>query len=113
MMINDVGQDSWEEIDEGIAGANYGWPTSEGPANCTIVGFTCPIYSYDQSQGCAITGGVFYDPADQSFPERYAGKYFFADYCGNWIKFIDPYAHPKRAPPLLLRLVFPHRSTCA
>ncbi|MCX5673341.1 MAG: PQQ-dependent sugar dehydrogenase, partial [Planctomycetota bacterium] len=95
MMMNDVGQDSWEEIDEGIAGANYGWPTSEGPANCTIVGFTCPIYSYDQSQGCAVTGGVFYDPAHQSFPERYAGKYFFADYCGNWIKFIDPYAPPE------------------
>ena len=26
MFINDVGQNTWEEIDDGIAGANYGWP---------------------------------------------------------------------------------------
>ena len=24
--INDVGQNTWDEIDRGIAGANYGWP---------------------------------------------------------------------------------------
>ena len=30
MLINDVGQSAWEEINDGIAGANYGWPTSEG-----------------------------------------------------------------------------------
>ena len=94
MLINDVGQNTWEEIDEGIAGANYGWPTSEGPLNCSNAGFTCPIYSYDHSQGCAITGGVFYDPANPTFPSTFAGKYFFAEYCGNWIKYIDPDAPP-------------------
>ena len=31
MFINDVGQSTWEEIDDGIAGSNYGWPTTEGP----------------------------------------------------------------------------------
>ena len=30
MFINDVGQGTWEEINEGRAGANYGWPTTEG-----------------------------------------------------------------------------------
>ena len=30
--INDVGQSTWEEIDEGFrAGLNFGWPLSEGP----------------------------------------------------------------------------------
>ena len=94
MLINDVGQNTWEEIDEGVAGANYGWPTSEGPVNCTSAGFTCPLYAYDHSQGCAITGGVFYNPASPSFPASYDGKYFFAEYCGNWIKLIDPDAPP-------------------
>src|SRR4029079_13997344 len=31
MHINDVGQDTWEEFNLGIAGANYGWPSVEGP----------------------------------------------------------------------------------
>lgn len=31
--INDVGEVTWEEIDVGSAGANYGWPGSEGPDN--------------------------------------------------------------------------------
>ncbi len=94
MLINDVGQNTWEEIDEGLAGANYGWPASEGPVNCATAGVTCPVYSYDHSQGCAITGGVFYNPAGPSFPASYDNKYFFAEYCGNWIKWIDPNAPP-------------------
>ncbi len=31
MFINDVGENSCEEINDGIAGSNYGWPDSEGP----------------------------------------------------------------------------------
>ena len=31
MFINDVGQNTWEEINDGIAGSNYGWPDTEGP----------------------------------------------------------------------------------
>src|SRR5689334_3487711 len=30
MFINDVGQNTWEEINDGMAGSNYGWPTTEG-----------------------------------------------------------------------------------
>ena len=30
IFINDVGDTRWEEVDEGFAGANYGWPESEG-----------------------------------------------------------------------------------
>ena len=30
MAINDVGEDTWEEVNDGIAGANYGWPHFEG-----------------------------------------------------------------------------------
>ena len=31
LFINDVGETTWEEINDGVAGANYGWPTTEGP----------------------------------------------------------------------------------
>src|SRR6266508_2949592 len=30
MFINDVGQTTWEEINDGIAGSNYGWSICEG-----------------------------------------------------------------------------------
>src|SRR5262249_14360225 len=30
LFINDVGENTWEEIDDGIRGANYGWPETEG-----------------------------------------------------------------------------------
>ncbi len=30
MFINDVGEVTWEEINDGIAGSNYGWPNTEG-----------------------------------------------------------------------------------
>ena len=26
LFINDVGESTWEEINDGVAGANYGWP---------------------------------------------------------------------------------------
>jgi glucose/arabinose dehydrogenase len=32
LFINDVGQNAWEEINDGIAGSNYGWSTCEGSA---------------------------------------------------------------------------------
>ena len=90
--INDVGQSTWEEINLGAAGANYGWPQTEGPT--TQSGVTAPIYAYQHGSGtptgCAITGGTFYNPATSLFPSSYTGKYFFADYCGSWIYSIDP-----------------------
>ena len=44
LFINDVGQDTWEEIDEGSAGANFGWPATEGPTNDPR--FVSPTYAY-------------------------------------------------------------------
>ena len=86
-LINDVGQSSFEEINDGAAGANYGWPTTEG--NTSDPRFVSPFYTYDHSQGCAITGGDFYNPATAGFPASFVGDYFFADYCGGWIRTID------------------------
>ena len=92
MFINDVGQNTWEEINEGAAGANYGWPTTEGAddqsrlrdAACTRTA-TAPA----RFQGCAITGGAFYAGLPAQFPAEYVGDYFFADYCSGWINRLD------------------------
>lgn len=105
MFINDVGAALWEEINQGQAGKNYGWPRTEGET--TNPDFTGPIYAYPHrarqdtppphsffdyphTQGCAITGGAFYNPATAPFPEEYVGRYFFADYCNGQISTIDP-----------------------
>jgi glucose/arabinose dehydrogenase len=101
MFIDDVGASTWEEINDGIKGRNYGWPTTEGPAKPPVAGLTNPIFAYmhfsGTPQGCAITGGDFYNPAPLcsgeppfGFPSSYVGKYFFMDLCTRWIYTLDP-----------------------
>jgi len=89
--INDVGQNAWEEIDQGKAGADYGWNVREGhcAANSTTncgappAGMTNPIFDYGRGAGCvAITGGAFVP--DGLWPAEYDGSYLFGDYvCGK------------------------------
>ena len=92
LFINDVGQSTWEEIDEGAAGTNYGWPNTEGPTNDPQ--YKGPLYAYQHSSGtptgCAITGGAFYNPQQVTFPASYVGNYFFGDLCAGWIYRLDP-----------------------
>lgn len=91
MFINDVGQNTWEEINDGIAGSNYGWPTCEGFCNPPNPSFRDPIFAYmNDASTCAITGGAFYNPQINQFPAQFAGNYFFADFCGGWIRRLDP-----------------------
>ena len=94
LFINDVGQSTWEEIDDGIAGSNYGWPATEGPTNNPS--FVSPIFYYGHGStdttGCAIVGGTFYNPTNSQFPSSYTGKYFFSDLCSGWIRVFDPNA---------------------
>jgi glucose/arabinose dehydrogenase len=102
ILINDVGQNVWEEINVGVGGSNYGWPTCEGlcpsPAPTPVVRppntFTDPVFQYNHDGAtCAVTGGAFYDPASQQFPDAYVGKYFYADFCAGWIRLFDPTTH--------------------
>jgi glucose/arabinose dehydrogenase len=97
--INDVGQNAWEEINLGVAGANYGWPNTEGPT--AAAGITGPLLAYQHSAtsppgsgpggfftGCAIAGGTFY-PDTGPFPAPYRSKYFFADLCTSFVARLD------------------------
>jgi glucose/arabinose dehydrogenase len=92
IFINDVGAASWEEINDGAAGSNYGWPVYEGPS--TDPGYTSPLYAYPHGGwpdgDCAITGGTFYNPPVGQFPGDYIGTYFFADFCSGWIRRLNP-----------------------
>src|SRR6266487_738743 len=94
LFINDVGESTYEEINDGIAGSNYGWPITEGPTSNPA--FRGPIYFYGHGTnnvtGCAIVGATFYNPPVPQFPSSYTGKYFFADLCDGWIRVFDPSA---------------------
>jgi putative heme-binding domain-containing protein len=89
IFLNDVGETRWEEIDEGIAGANYGWPLAEGPTSDPR--FRGPIHHYPVA---SIAGSAFCPTGRRAgFPPHYQGRYFFADFVKGWIKTLDP-DHP-------------------
>lgn len=93
IIINEVGQNTWEEINILSKASNYGWPLIEGVRNTQTppINYIDPIFSYDHANGnCSITGGTFYSPNFAGFPSTYFGKYFFMDYCAGTISFIDP-----------------------
>ena len=87
--MNDVGTTKFEEVnDMTIGGQNFGWPGAEGNSMNPL--YTNPIYAYPHGfaglgEGCAITGGTFFNPVATNYPGTYTGNYFFIDYCGNWI----------------------------
>jgi glucose/arabinose dehydrogenase len=109
--VNDVGQSTWEEINDARMGRNFGWPTTEGAFNAsTFPQFTNPSFAYGHGSvapaGCAITGGAFYSLSTPTFPFVFQGKYFFADYCSGWIYYIDP-ASPASATPFAASISAP------
>jgi len=79
LMVGDVGQSSWEEINRVESGRNYGWPAAEG--NTSDARYTNPLYAYSHNDGYAITGLHFYNPAQASFPAGYVGQVFFSEFC--------------------------------
>ena len=72
--IADVGGSSFEEINLGASGANYGWPLAEGPSNNPA--FTNPIHAYPHGVTASITGGYVY----RGESDGLQGQYFFADF---------------------------------
>jgi glucose/arabinose dehydrogenase len=77
--VADVGENTIEEVNLGQKGANYGWPSAEGPS--TNPAFTNPISFYTHSVGNAITGGYVY----RGDSDGLNGQYFFADYVAGKI----------------------------
>lgn len=94
MYIADVGQNDIEEINLGVAGANYGWNLKEGTfcfdPNGNNPGFVTrcepggvsselidPIAQYDHDDGLAVIGGFVY--RGSAIPAL-RGRYLFGDF---------------------------------
>lgn len=99
LYINDVGDGAWEEISQGVAGANYGWPYREaddpGPMiasepigfvyNSPLAPPTYPNTGFPND--CAVTGGTFNNGTQ--FP-GFENHYFFSDFCAGFIRAYNP-----------------------
>jgi glucose/arabinose dehydrogenase len=87
LVIGDVGQASWEEVNYepfGAGGRNYGWRNREGahdnvlsmaPAFTPLID---PFLEYSHAVGNVITGGVVYRGTDLGI--AFFGRYFYADF---------------------------------
>jgi len=98
LYVEDVGWNTWEEVNVGGAGVSFGWPCFEGsapqpqyqaafPAQCAGVTGTAPLHFYPHNSfGGAVTGGAFFEGAN--YPVAYSGLLFLSDYTQHWIKAI-------------------------
>ncbi len=92
---NDVGASAWEEVDEIVAGGNYGWPAEEGKGSGSGK-FKDPVFNYSHQMGLSLGGGCFFDrksvaqPGAGMLPPELDGVYFFVDYMAGWMGFFAP-----------------------
>ena len=117
MYINDIGQNHVEEVNIGLAGANYGWRIREGtfatgfdvgiPYAGTVFEklsapeFVGPVAEYDHDEGNAIGGGYVY--RGSAIPELY-GKYVVADMVQGRLFYFDIHNLTPGKPALLKEL---------
>ena len=117
MYINDIGQNHVEEVNIGLAGANYGWRIREGtfatgfdvgiPFAGTVFEkpsapeFVGPVAEYDHDEGNAIGGGYVY--RGSAIPELY-GKYVVADMVQGRLFYFDIHNLTPGKPALLKEL---------
>ena len=83
LLVGDVGEATWEEVDLITAGGNYGWPLVQGP--CTGCSFVNPIYAYRHDNGPSSITAVFVY-SGSTFGTSYQNKVFIADFNQQWIK---------------------------
>jgi glucose/arabinose dehydrogenase len=96
LIIGDVGQRDWEEVDfqpsSSTGGEYYGWSCMEGTheydaSRCDGSPMVAPILEYAHADGgCSITGGYRYRGPIPGM----RGLYFYADYCTGNIWYAEP-----------------------
>jgi len=84
LWVGDVGQNAWEEIDQVVAGGNYGWNVCEGfhkrgstTALCGTPGLSDPVVEHPRDEARSITGGNVY--RGTAMPSL-AGTYIYGDF---------------------------------
>jgi len=101
LVTADVGQNSYEEVDIIVKGANYGWNRMEGthcfnpddpnkhPETCDKSGLTMPIAEYGNlnvvkdGKGISVTGGYVY--RGKAMPQL-QGAYVFGDWSRQFLQ---------------------------
>ena len=125
MFLSDIGQNNIEEVNLGVAGANYGWRLREGgfatahgagafafepvyqrpPEDASPLAY--PVAQYDHDEGYAIGGGYVY--RGDAIPVL-RGKYVFTDFVRGRVFMINALAaRPGRSATMTieeLRLFF-------
>jgi glucose/arabinose dehydrogenase len=90
LLVADVGQDKFEEVDIIESGKNYGWNLTEGfhcyTNKCDVSKFAAPIYEYGREEGQSITGGYVYSAGSI---DALKGKYVFGDFISGKIWAFD------------------------
>ncbi|UXA14410.1 PQQ-dependent sugar dehydrogenase [Mycobacterium sp. SMC-8] len=75
LLVADVGNAGFEEVNRITAGGNYGWPSSEGVCTAGCAGKSDPVFTYPRGGGAAITSVAVYQ-----------GRVFIADTVQGWIR---------------------------
>lgn len=83
ILLGDVGDNNWEEVNSIIKGGNYGYPFFEGP--CGSCPYINPLFAYPHNgESAAVVGGVTY--TGNMFPADYKNSYLFSDYAKGFIR---------------------------
>jgi glucose/arabinose dehydrogenase len=114
LIVGDVGQDTWEEVDVARLGGNYGWGVCEGDFvrgsttdHCSIAQ-TSPFYAYTHDDGCAVIGGlVVHDPGLPALD----GRYLYGDLCASDLRTLDLTTQDGDPRPAGLELATPFSLT--
>ena len=86
--------DDFDEVNRIVPGANFGWPRVFGDGWSTstrtnrIDGFVSPWFAYKRNTGASCTGATIYRAAaaGSSFPAKYQGALFYADFARKSIR---------------------------
>lgn len=107
LVVADVGQNTWEEVDVVGKGDNLGWNQREGRScfppdrDCASpeqAGLQDPFYVYDHQEGASITGGFVY--TGSAIPAL-KGRYVFGDFVSGRLWAVDLPAAPQPLQPPL------------